>query len=191
VFRGSALREDFQAFLANPSRRLASAETARRYGSEWLAAYSGNDRDLQGLHFDARARRVSFPDTMSPAQRAELSAAVSRAPMPQTGRYREYRLRWFRATLETLRSRGARAVFVRIPGSPVPIPRLHPAPDTALAAIARERLATVAPERQFSHFERPEYFFDALHLNRAGRERFTAELVRYLVAEHILRAGSV
>ena len=44
------------------------------------------------------------------------------------------------------------------------------------AALAARRTATVLPPDLLLDLERPEYFFDVLHLNAAGRERMSTQL---------------
>lgn len=52
--------------------------------------------------------------------------------------------------------------------------------------LARAERVSLVPEAIFDHLERPEYFFDGLHLNREGRRIFSrilADQVAELLAE--------
>jgi hypothetical protein len=62
----------------------------------------------------------------------------------------------------------------------VPLPRTGVEANAAVATLERERLAATAPDGHFASLEQPQYFFDALHMNHAGRLRFTAALADYL-----------
>jgi hypothetical protein len=180
LFRGSALRQDLQAFLSAPEQRLEKVEAFRTSGVEWAYDYSGNPADLQGLRVDWERRRIAYPDSLPQPQRESIHASLFRTRLPQTGRYREYRLHWFRKISLLARESGARAVFVRVPRGPVPLPAGGGRDDTAVAVLVREGIGSAAPEDYFAALERPEYFFDALHMNQSGRMRFTTELAEYL-----------
>jgi len=38
------------------------------------------------------------------------------------------------------------------------------------------------PGDSFADLEQPRYFFDSLHMNRAGRERFSPRLAQFVAA---------
>jgi lysophospholipase L1-like esterase len=44
-----------------------------------------------------------------------------------------------------------------------------------------ERTKLSLPERTFDVLEKPEYYFDAFHLNAKGRQKFTGALVSELL----------
>jgi len=50
-----------------------------------------------------------------------------------------------------------------------------------------QRTVFSLPEQTFEFLEKPDYYFDAFHLNAKGRQRFTEKLVTELVAQ--LRAA--
>jgi hypothetical protein len=45
-----------------------------------------------------------------------------------------------------------------------------------------QRTVFSVPEQTFEFLEKPDYYFDAFHLNAKGRHRFTERLVTELVA---------
>jgi len=44
-----------------------------------------------------------------------------------------------------------------------------------------QRTTFSVPEQTFDFLEKPEYYFDAFHLNAKGRQRFTETLVSQLI----------
>jgi hypothetical protein len=57
---------------------------------------------------------------------------------------------------------------------------------TLFPHLITERSFLSLPEQTFDFLEKPEYYFDAYHLNAKGRERFT----KTLVAEVVGRLGA-
>jgi hypothetical protein len=52
---------------------------------------------------------------------------------------------------------------------------------TFFPRLITERSFLSLPEQTFDFLEKPEYYFDAYHLNAKGRERFTETLVEEVV----------
>ncbi|HWB96761.1 MAG TPA: hypothetical protein VG672_08670, partial [Bryobacteraceae bacterium] len=103
-------------------------------------------------------------------------------PSPQTGHYRQFRSYWLGRLLEPYLSGGTRFLIVRVPRNPWPI--AHYArfdPHSSIRSLASRRHVVVADETLFQSLEKPAYFFDAFHLNRAGREAFTAGLAEFIL----------
>jgi lysophospholipase L1-like esterase len=74
-------------------------------------------------------------------------------------------------------------IFIRLPRGPVPRPdRLLPRTGSVIRDLASRPGVLMADEHAFDSLERPEFFWDALHLNRAGIARFSP-----MLAEEISR----
>jgi lysophospholipase L1-like esterase len=93
---------------------------------------------------------------------------------PQTGRLAVYRRKWFGKIMERYRGTATRVVFYRLPRAPIPRPDSL---VTKLSSSIREFQSgpnvLLLDEHTFDSLERPEFFQDALHLNREGAARFS------------------
>ncbi len=77
------------------------------------------------------------------------------------------------------RYRGSRTkiVFVRLPRGPVVRPdKLVRKKSASIREFARSPNVLLCDEHAFDSLERPEFFKDAVHLNREGCARFSAML---------------
>jgi hypothetical protein len=59
--------------------------------------------------------------------------------------------------------------------------------DSVLPSAIIDRTSFSVPGHTFEFLEKPEYYFDAFHLNAKGRQKFTEKLVSELVSR--LRAA--
>ena len=152
LLKGVLLREDLQAFLAHPAARLDKAALFRVNGTQWAYDYQGNSKDLTGAVLSVPAR----PDL-------------------KTGLHAAYRREWFGRIIGRYKGTGTSIVFLRLPRGPV-------SPPVSASGSSIRELAgvSVLPENLFDPLEKPEYFFDALHLNARGRQRFSTELADIL-----------
>jgi hypothetical protein len=67
-----------------------------------------------------------------------------------------------------------RGAFRELNGSSAPY-------DVVFAGVAMQRPVFSVPEQTFDFLEKPDYYFDAFHLNAKGRQMFTEKLVAELV----------
>ena len=183
LLKGFVYKDDLQAFLAAPRARLQKVALYRAHTVEWNYDYGGRAESLAGLSVDWATRRIHFPPGLNAAQRDELSTAILRVTTPQTGDTYRYRKFWLARILERYRATATRIVFARLPRLPVQ----RPEPALNLPSAIRE-LAAANPgcvlleENAFAALEKPEYFFDSLHLNARGRAAFSQELAGLLRA---------
>src|SRR5262249_28525087 len=125
---------------------------------------------------------TTFPPRLTAAERDALRARLLQPPAPQTGALAEYRRLWFGRITDRYRGSPTRIVFVRIPRGPITRPA---ALSDARRGVVRELSAQpgvlLLDERAFDALERPELFFDGLHLNATGRADFSPALARLIV----------
>jgi hypothetical protein len=181
VLRGTLLkslvyRQDLRKFLENPAKRLAEVKSYRR-DEDWLAYnYRGNDHSLKGLAVDANGGVISFPGGLSPAERQKVIEFFAHAPARHSSVLSEYRRRWLGRIVERYQGTATRILFVRPPTNPVSRPQTSA--DLSRGAVrdlASRPGVLLMDENAFSELERPEFFLDLIHLNAAGRARFTTE----------------
>jgi len=178
LYKGFVYKDDLRAFLASPTARLQKVQAFRQNGATWTYEYTGNAGSLAGLSVDWAQRSISFPPGLTDAQKQELRAALLRGMEPQHGDKYRYRKEWLGRIVDRYRGTSTRVVFVRVPRAPVPPPASGTALPSAISELAPA--VTIVDENAFTSIEKPEYFFDSLHLNAQGREEFSKQLAARL-----------
>lgn len=182
LLKGVILKDDVQALLAHPAERLQNVDAFRRSGAEWRYNYEGNPASLAGLQVDWTHRSITFPPGVSQSQRQEIRETLFRPTLPQTGAYAHYRREWLGRIVTRYRGRKTRVIVIRVPRGPVPArPRHVDFPRTIPSWHAPD--LTVLPQNTFDNLQQPQYFFDALHMNSAGRRLFSPMLARLVREE--------
>jgi hypothetical protein len=89
-------------------------------------------------------------------------------------------MRWLGRILGLYRNSPTRIVFIATSRGPLPQPE-RPGTQTFLKYARTYPNVVVLDEFAFRNLETPETYFDGYHLNRKGRELFTAQLTHLLV----------
>jgi alginate O-acetyltransferase complex protein AlgI len=169
--RGPELREDFQAFAADPAARLSAIAQAR--GASTYAPLAAHPRSetLRRLRVNFVTGAITYPAGMSNDERAAIATQVLHVPSPSPS-YARYREQWLEPIVAKYESSGVPVIFVRIPTRPV-----HRSsdqlPSGSLLAMSLDQHARLLPARKYIALERPELFADEDHLNREGSLRFS------------------
>ena len=179
LFKGVVYSEDFQAFLSNPVARIAYVSQANREWSRWADNYEPERRSLNGLSVDWKARRITFPEGLTAAERNLIQEVLLQYPVPQRGRCAVYRRLWFGRIIERYRGTSTRLIFIRLPRGPVlrPDSLVHKT-SSSIREFASQPHVTLLDEHLFESLERPEFYFDPLHLNAEGAVRFSTMLAQ-------------
>ncbi|SPE42791.1 conserved exported hypothetical protein [Candidatus Sulfopaludibacter sp. SbA3] len=181
LLKGVALGRDVRELLASWSDRLARATAWREHGLSDLNAFPGIGRDLRGLQADWERRVITFPPGIDDAARATIQATVMPSWPPYTGETTRYRQRWLPKIFDLYRNSPTRVILLELPRAPLPKPESVTPSYFLNAALPRD--GVIALDRTtFRDLERPEFFFDGLHLNRAGRAIFSERLGRNVAA---------
>jgi alginate O-acetyltransferase complex protein AlgI len=178
--RGPELREDVQAFAADPPARLAAIAQAR--GASTYAPLAAHPRSetLAGLRVDFATGAITYPVGMSNDERDAIAKQVLLVPAASPS-YARYRWQWLGPIVERYESAGVPVIFVRIPTRPVHR-TLDQFPSGSLLAMSRQQHAQLLPAQKYVALERPELFADEDHLNREGSLRFSQLLGRNVAA---------
>ena len=184
AFRGSLLKglvyqADIRSFLANPIQRIRYVRLCNQGWPEWTWNYQDPERDMVGLRIDWAAWKVTYPADADQNQRESVQEFLMRAPAPQTGRYAAFRRRWFGRIFELYRDSPTKFIFVRLPRGPIPRPdNLVRKKSSSIREFARRANVLLIPEHALDSLEHPEFFRDAMHLNREGVQRSSVMMAR-------------
>jgi hypothetical protein len=89
---------------------------------------------------------------------------------------------WIPRILNLYSKSSTAIVLTPVPRGPfVDLPAFSKAYDSVLPGVITQRTTFSVPEQTFEFLEKPEYYFDAFHLNSKGRQQFTQTLVSELV----------
>jgi hypothetical protein len=185
LLKGYFYKRDFQEFLRHPADRLALVKLIRQGSAGWTYNFVPETHSLAGLAVDWAAKKITFPNGLTEAQRALITNVLLRRPSPQTGANAAYHRYWYGRILDLYRGSGTKVIFIRLPRAPLLPPNLPPPlPSSPLRAFAALPDVVLLDEHRFDELERPELFGDPMHLNGEGILRFSrilAEEVRRIL----------
>ncbi len=185
TLKGLTYKRDLQDFLGHPMRRFAELDFDRLKYPELLYSYGGHAESLAGVEVDWKQETLRNADHLTSVQKAALEDNLFPPQAPQRGHSARYRRQWLTKIVERYQSTSTRIVFVRLPQGPYARPGTFQAGNnTVIGGLVRRGYAQMVEENYFDSLQRPELFFDGMHLNREGRLRFSVMLAR-LIAERM------
>jgi hypothetical protein len=181
ILRGSAYQSDVTNFIEHPMARIRSVQQeAEKLHSR--AVYEGRNYDLVGTSYDPRTGQITFAPKLTEAQRQAIRKSLIQPSQSDI----EYSLRlqrdWIPRILNRYSNSPTAIVLTPVPCGPfVKLPGFAEANRSVLPSVKIQRTTFSVPEQAFDFLEKPEYYFDAFHLNARGRQRFTETLASELV----------
>jgi hypothetical protein len=181
ILRGSAYQDDVVDLLEHPIARIRSIQQkSTRMHSR--AVYKGRDYDLVGTSYDATTGQITFAEKLTEAQRLAFRKSLIQPSQSDA----EYSLKLQRDWIPRIMNRYSNSptaiVLTRVPRGPfVELPGFSKGYDSVLPSSVIQRTPFSLPGRTFEFLEKPEYYFDAFHLNAKGRQKFTETLVSELL----------
>ncbi|HEY1978094.1 MAG TPA: MBOAT family protein [Candidatus Baltobacteraceae bacterium] len=176
LLRGPILRDDIQAFAADPGARFAAIARARAKPFYAPLVWHPREETLEGMRVDFRRNQIQYPPGVTPEVRAAMPAQVLRIPHASPT-YAAYRREWLYPIVKRYVAAGTPVIFVRIPTRPAHR-NSGEALGASLKALARSGLARLLPAQGYMSLEQPALFADHDHLNRDGSLRFSELLGR-------------
>ncbi len=174
VLKGTVYRQDFQEFLDHPLARIAKAEYYRHDSAGWNYGFGGDARTLAGLEIDWAHRTAShFPAAVPEAEQKRITAELFPTFPPDAGHETAYLRYWYGRILDYYRGSGTKIFLLRVPRAPVSPPEVPPKLNSAARQLAGQPDVVVLDEHLLDSLERPELFWDSMHLNREGMIQFT------------------
>jgi hypothetical protein len=175
LLKGIPLRRDAQEFLRHRRDRIKRTKDNRVNGLGYIDAYGGREENLLGLSADFVHRTIHFPPGLTAGRHDTIQSTLLPDPAPQTGETTRYRKLWLGRILDLYNDSPTRIVFLELPRAPLPRPESPQPPRFLQWALGRPRVSAL-PSGTFRDLERPELFFDGLHLNKIGRALFTERI---------------
>jgi hypothetical protein len=153
------------------------------------AAYKGRDYDLVGTSYDPRTGQVTFAPKLTEAERQAVRKSLIRPSQSDTEYSLKLQREWIPRILNRYSKSSTAIVLTPVPRGPfTELPGFSGEYHSILPSSVIQRTTFSLPEQTFDFLEKPEYYFDAFHLNAKGRQRFTETLVSELVGR--LRSAS-
>jgi hypothetical protein len=181
ILRGSAYQDDVVDLLEHPIARIKDVQHERtRMRSR--AVYKGRDYDLVGTSYDATTGKVTFAEKLTEAQRLAFRKSLIQPSQADTEYSLKLQREWIPRIMNRYSNSPTAIVLTPVPRGPfVELPAFSKAYDSVLPSSLIQRTTFSFPEHTFDFLEKPEYYFDAFHLNAKGRQRFTEALVSEIV----------
>ena len=189
ILRGSAYQDDVVDFLGHPTARIRSIQrrSTRMHSRE---VYKGRDYDLVGTSYDATTGRVIFADKLTEAQRLAFRKSLIQPSHVDTEYSLKLQREWIPRIMNRYSNSPTAIVLTPVPRGPfLQLPGFTKGYDSVLPSSVIQRTKFSLPGNTFDFLEKPEYYFDAFHLNAKGRQRFTETLVSELMG-HLRSADS-
>jgi hypothetical protein len=182
------LHGDIAAFLKAPLQRIRNARDNDNNHLSDLKVYRGRGAALPDLPIDPQTLLPARWDGMDESMRKTLTENyfrwlhVSPPPTVIDSNQRYFR-DWLTRIAAPYRANGIPVILIEVPrgpwhGTQTPVPK----PGGTIAALIQAGLVSALPGDTFVDLEQPHNFFDAEHMNRAGRERFTPRLAQRIAA---------
>ena len=181
ILRGSAYQDDVVDFLAHPIARITNVRQAnqRHSGSE----YKGREYDLVGTSYDATTGKVTYAPKLTEAQRSAFRKSLIRPSESDTGYSLKLQRDWIPRIMKRYADSPTAIVLTPVPRGPfLQLAGFSSVHESVLPTSVIEKTNFSLPGHTFDFLEKPEYYFDAFHLNAKGRQKFTENLVSELIA---------
>jgi hypothetical protein len=183
-------RQDLKDLLAHPKERFQECKFFSGAWQETDYQYQGHVGSLAGARI-VNNQIVGLPDSLSDKQRQRLQLTLLGLLEREPNGRCPYLRYWLGKLVTRYAKSPTKLVFVRIPSYPFaaqPVAHRH---TEAVQAIARLPNVIVHPSNAFVFLEKPEYFFDDVHLNNIGRKIFSCQLSPVLLQYATSNAATV
>ena len=178
ILKGIAMQSDFHEFLLNPRQRIRTVRMFRKGWAGWAYDYDDEERSLAGVTIDWKTRQITLPPNVNPGYRDMFNQTLLRPPPPDNDWRAAFQREWIGRIADRYRDSQTRLVFIRLPRGPIaPLADVPLNPESTMRKLARRPRVLLGNPLRYQELERPEYFKDPLHLNRAGAHAFSKLLV--------------
>jgi hypothetical protein len=180
ILRGSAYQDDVVDLLAHPVARIMNIRQADKTHSR--SEYKGRDYDLVGTSYDASTGQVTFAPKLTEAQRLAFRKSLIQPSQSDTDYSLKLQRDWIPRIINRYSESPTAIVLTPLPRGPfLELGGFSKGYESVLPTSVIQRTSFSLPEYTFEFLEKPEYYFDAFHLNAKGRQKFTETLVSEVV----------
>ncbi len=185
AFPAVSLHSDFIAFLKAPIRRLRKASQWRADYPSWIAAYPGHAETMPPVEIPFTPESVLA--RLNDASRRQLDEYFRLyqhgKPEPQARTF-AYRSKWFGQIAEQYSATAVTIGTFLIPRGPYHAELKKPAEaQGSLKLLERKGVLSLLGTEVSLPLEKPEFFFDHLHMNAVGRDAFSRNLAKSVIAQ--------
>lgn len=178
---------DLQDLLLHPIDRYQELAWTKKAAPTFLYNWDGYDGSLETLVVDREnAKIVSAPPHLDPFRRGEAEERLKRLPQEHvaewTARYHAFRKKWLTRIVDYYAGSPTKIVIVQVPRWPFDMPSLLPIEGAPSITdfIEPSQNVVLLDEHEFEDLEKPENFYDVLHVNKHARHEFTARFAKEL-----------
>jgi hypothetical protein len=175
-------RYDLKDLIANPWLRAQECKDSNQYWRQTDYEYSGRSETLSGARV-VNNRVVGLPDFLKAWQKERLQLNIVGMLERDPNIQYPYLQHWIEKLTDRYANSSTKLVFIHIPSNPLSVPLNHRVHAMAIEAASRRANVIVDPVDSFVYLEKPEFFFDDVHLNKVGRkifsERASLALLKY------------
>jgi hypothetical protein len=180
ILRGSAYQDDVVDLLSHPIERFRNIQKAGKFHPG--SAYKGKNYDLVGTSFDASTGQVTFAPKLTEAQRVAFRKSLIQPSQSDTDYSLKLQRDWIPRIINRYSHSSTAIVLTPLPRGPIlELGGFSKGYESVLPTSVIERTNFSLPGHTFDFLEKPEYYFDAFHLNAKGRQKFTETLVSELM----------
>ena len=181
ILRGLAYQSDLIDLLEHPVARIRSVQQEAQH-MQSRSAYKGRDYDLVGTSYDPTTGEVTFAPKLTEAQKQAIRKSLIQPSQSDTEYSLNLQREWIPRILNLYSNSSTAIVLTPVPRGPfAELPGFSKAYHSILPNGIIQKTTFSLPEQTFDFLEKPEYYFDAFHLNSKGRQQFTETLVSELV----------
>lgn len=183
----AAAQADIQDGAVHLRKRAKKAKFWHEHYFEWSLSYPGRSGSVPTLARDDLTTfdfaSIGWPRPKVDEMNLYVKSVLGHESYVPAGRFRAYRKKWYGAIADEYRNAGVRVLVFQIPRGPY---EAYDAPSDedrgtgALRELAKERRLTLLDFEPLAQLEKPQYFFDAPHLNDLGRKAMSVALARLL-----------
>ncbi len=184
MLKGFIFKYDVQDFLSRPLFRIRAAFQTQADG--WYSYfYPGRQESLEGVTWDEARLEPVFSDGVDGRVKEAIQTYERNRKLPSLAVNSDYNKKWLNLILDHYKNSKTRVVVLQMPRGPLPTTseNVQPLPEIQEVARSHDHFDVVAPNR-FRDFENPQDFFDYLHMNAAGRRRFSRALTDEILKIH-------
>ena len=178
------LQKDIIQFLKNPKKRIKQVKQWRKDYVNWTSGYSGRPEHLPQMDTLSNSSAIlgQLLDWQKPGMEWYFQA-VPKCNQEYLHSFR-YNSRWFGDISEHYAKRAVHLGVFMIPRGPYHLQQQCDSQLKGSLAVlqTKKRITTISSEIATA-LEKPEYFFDHLHINATGRSVFSKNLAIAIVQQ--------